>query len=64
MLQFLEQFFAFDIKASLITGNPSFHKSLKYLKTEVISSGCLPFLDPEKEFLFATHENSFVFILR
>jgi hypothetical protein len=35
----------------LVTGNPLFHQSLKYFKTEALISGFLPFLGPEKDFL-------------
>jgi hypothetical protein len=54
---------AFDIKASLVIGNPLFCKSLKYSKIEALISGFLPFLGPEKDLLLVRHENSFVFIL-
>jgi hypothetical protein len=64
VLLFLAHSFAFDVKASLVKGNPLFHKSLKYSKTETSVSGFLPFFGPEKDFLFVRHENSFVFMLR
>jgi hypothetical protein len=51
---------AFDIKASLVIGNPLFYKSLKQSNTEAPIPGFLPFLGPEKDFLFVRHENSFV----
>jgi hypothetical protein len=50
ILLLLANSFAIDIKASLVTGNPLFHKSLKYSKTEASISGFLPFLGPEKTF--------------
>jgi hypothetical protein len=57
-LLFQAHSFSFDIKASLVTYNPFFRKHLKYCET-----GFLPLLGPEKYFLFARHENSFVPIL-
>jgi hypothetical protein len=52
------------LKASLVAGNPKFHKSLKYSETETSVSGFLPFLGPEKTFYLSDrHENSFVFML-
>jgi hypothetical protein len=52
--------FTFGVKATLVTGNPSFRKSLKYPKTEASLSEFLPFLGPQKEFLFVRHEDSFL----
>jgi hypothetical protein len=63
ILLFLAHSFAFDIKASLVTCNPLFHKTLNYFKTDASISEFLPLLGPEKDFLFDRHENSFVFIL-
>jgi hypothetical protein len=63
MLPFLAHSFAFNIKVSLVTGKPFFCKSLKDSKMVASVSGFIPFLGPEKDFLFVRHENSLVFIL-
>jgi hypothetical protein len=51
ILLFLAHYFAFDIKAFLVTSNPLFHKYFKYSKTETSISRFLPFLGPEKDYL-------------
>lgn len=63
-LLFLAHSFAFDIQAFLVTGNPLFHKSLKYSKAEASISGFLSFLGTEKGVILVRHENCFVFIFR
>jgi hypothetical protein len=62
MLPSLAHFFAYNIKVSLVTGKPFFCKSLKDSKTVASISGFIPFLAPEKDFLFVRHENSLVSI--
>jgi hypothetical protein len=52
ILFFLAQSFAFDIKASLVTGSSLYHKYLKYSETEASISGFFPFHGPEKDQTF------------
>jgi hypothetical protein len=64
VLLFLSHSFAFDIKASLVTGSTFFfHKSSRYSETG-ISLRISSILWSEKDFLFVRHENSFVFTHR
>jgi hypothetical protein len=61
ILLFVAPFFGGGgIKASLVTGNFWFNKSLKYSKTEASVTGFLPYCTPEKDLLLVRHENSFV----
>jgi hypothetical protein len=61
ILLFQAHSFASDIKASLVTDNPLFHKYLNNSKTEASISGFLPFLGPEKKTFYLSDMKKVLF---